>query len=389
MTLEGYRFRRTKVVQPQEDVTDKHVRFNIWKEEGYDDGPDVYLDTRCKSDLSDIRFTLEGSDEILPYYIEDPAAEPVVCMVRVPTLSAEGTAIWLYFGNTAAESASNGAATFDFFEDFSSDLSKWNTVGAPTIIDGKCRINTSSTSILSKDTFGAGTMLRCKRSVTSVNYSNIGFSPSTTLTNNTIYCRNGSSSGYVFSYNSTTYTSTSIGTAYAGGVDHIFEIRRDAGVQNIFLFDDAAVATHTTNVNSADLSIVVSTATYTTTIYVDWIYVANLVSGEIIYSHEGEEVLIYPNFESVYSLIKVLKNFESVYTLGKVKSYQSIYSTKVTTEFESRYNIEIYIDFESIYQTLIDADFETQIRGEDGVFATFRTNVDSEIGTIASRMRIL
>jgi hypothetical protein len=113
------------------------------------------------------------------------------------------------------------------------------------------------------------------------------------------------------------------------------------------------------------------------------------VSGEIIYSHEGEEVLIYPYFESVYSLIKVLKNFESVYTLGKVKSYQSIYSTKVTTEFESRYNIEIYIDFESIYQTLIDADFETQIRGEDGVFATFRTNVDSEIGTIASRMRIL
>lgn len=389
MTLEGYRFRRTKVVQPPEDATDLQVRFNLWKEEGYDDGPDVYLDTRCNSDLSDIRFTLEGSDAPLPYFIEDPTAEPAVCMVKVPSLSAEGTALWLYFGNLSAESASDGEATFEFFDDFRSDLSKWNTAGTPTIIDGKCRINTTYTSILSKSTFGVNRRLRCKRSVTSVDYSYAGLSPSTSTTYNTISCRIGSSSGYVYSYIASSYTRKSIGSAYAGGVDHIFEIYRDAGVRDVFLFDDAAVAANTTNINSTNLSILIATTIGAPTIDVDWVYIAKTVSGEIIYSHEGEEVLIYPYFESIYSIIKVLKDFNSIYTIGKVRSFQSVYSTKVATEFETRYNIDIYIEFESICQTLIDAEFETCVRGEEGTSTLFRTNVESEIGTIASRMRIL
>jgi hypothetical protein len=46
--------------------------------------------------------------------------------VKVPSIAASGTKnIYAYYGNSGGWSASDGAATFEFFDDFSVDLSRW------------------------------------------------------------------------------------------------------------------------------------------------------------------------------------------------------------------------------------------------------------------------
>ena len=76
------------------------------------------------ADGSDICFT--GSDEATPqdYWIESwNNAGTSKIWVEVKTSGA--STIYMYYGNSSASSTSNGTATFDFFDDFSGDLSKW------------------------------------------------------------------------------------------------------------------------------------------------------------------------------------------------------------------------------------------------------------------------
>jgi len=89
------------------------------------------------ADGSDIRFT--GSDEVTlqDYWVEswDNTGDSKI-WVEVKT---SGTStIYMYYGNAAAGSASDGDATFVFFDDFSGDLSKWTVH-----IDTDVSINTS------------------------------------------------------------------------------------------------------------------------------------------------------------------------------------------------------------------------------------------------------
>jgi hypothetical protein len=105
--------------------------------------------TNVKADGSDIRFT--GSDETTPqdYWIESwNNAGTSKIWVEVKT---SGTSkIYMYYGNSGATSASNGDATFDFFDDFSGTLSKWtidpeNTDNKVYIYNGALRHDPDST----------------------------------------------------------------------------------------------------------------------------------------------------------------------------------------------------------------------------------------------------
>ena len=80
------------------------------------------------SDFSELRFK-DSSGNILSYWIESyVASTSAQVWVKVPSIAAIGTTtIYMYYGNAGASSASNGEDTFIFFDDFSGDLSKWNT----------------------------------------------------------------------------------------------------------------------------------------------------------------------------------------------------------------------------------------------------------------------
>jgi len=81
--------------------------------------------SHANSDGSDLRF-YDGSDTELSYWIENwnPSGTSTI-RVKVPTAST--TDIFMYYGNSSASSVSNGNNTFEFFDDFSGDLSKWDT----------------------------------------------------------------------------------------------------------------------------------------------------------------------------------------------------------------------------------------------------------------------
>jgi len=74
----------------------------------------------------DLRFT-DASKNLLPYWVEkmDITAQEATIWVRVPSIPANSsTDIYMYYGNPTVASASDGSATFEFFDDFE-DLEGW------------------------------------------------------------------------------------------------------------------------------------------------------------------------------------------------------------------------------------------------------------------------
>jgi hypothetical protein len=89
-----------------------------------------YVPSKMQSDFSDLRFTSSDEMTTIPYWIESYSASvSAIIWVRVPRiLASSSTKIYMYYGNPSAASTSNGAATFEFFDDFSGDTlnsNKW------------------------------------------------------------------------------------------------------------------------------------------------------------------------------------------------------------------------------------------------------------------------
>jgi len=81
--------------------------------------------TKAKSDGSDVRFTASDGMTPIPFWIEtwNPNTSSASIWVEVPSIPASGTTVYLYYGNPAAKGASDGNATFLFFDDFDSFFS--------------------------------------------------------------------------------------------------------------------------------------------------------------------------------------------------------------------------------------------------------------------------
>lgn len=87
---------------------------------GYQVNIDVNYTSGMKSDFSDLRFTDSGGLTLIPYWVESYVSQvSAVVWVKVPSIPASSTTtICMYYGNPGASSASNGTATFEFFDDF-------------------------------------------------------------------------------------------------------------------------------------------------------------------------------------------------------------------------------------------------------------------------------
>jgi hypothetical protein len=87
----------------------------------------VTYDSDMKPDFDDIRFADADGSTLLSHWRESyTASTSAIFWVKVPAVPSGSKTIHMYYGNAAASSASDGAATFVFFDDFSGDLSKWN-----------------------------------------------------------------------------------------------------------------------------------------------------------------------------------------------------------------------------------------------------------------------
>jgi hypothetical protein len=88
---------------------------------------DVTYDADMQPDFDDIRFADSNGSTLLAHWRENYiSATSATFWVNVPSVPAGSKVIYMYYGNGTAGDASDGTATFDFFDDFSGDLSKWN-----------------------------------------------------------------------------------------------------------------------------------------------------------------------------------------------------------------------------------------------------------------------
>jgi len=90
--------------------------------------------TKTAAGGADVRFTSSDGATQIPFWIEswNPSTSSATIWVNVPSIASNGTTIYMYYGNAAATTASNGNATFDFFDDFSGgtlDPTKWTASG--------------------------------------------------------------------------------------------------------------------------------------------------------------------------------------------------------------------------------------------------------------------
>jgi len=87
---------------------------------------EITYDSNMDEDFNDLRFYNSGNVE-LDYWIETyVASTSAVVWVKVPSVPTGGSDITMYYGNSGADTTSNGVNTFLFFDDmFDSYLSKW------------------------------------------------------------------------------------------------------------------------------------------------------------------------------------------------------------------------------------------------------------------------
>lgn len=116
------------------NLTNYQMMFAVNRGAGSDSGFTVYLDGKCESDYDDIRFTTSDGNTLCDYWIESKSSTVANIWVEIPSIpnsTAYGsTKVYLYYGNSAATAASNGDATFIFFDHFegsSLNTSTWTT----------------------------------------------------------------------------------------------------------------------------------------------------------------------------------------------------------------------------------------------------------------------
>ena len=152
-TLSGWGYRKSHVINPSPGAgTNYQVRITAYYGSGTDSEANVYLNGKSRTDFGDVRFTDDDGTTLLDYWIESKVdGDNAVFWVEVADdLSTEDQTIYVYYGKSDATTTSNGTNTFNFFDDFSGDLSKWSrekTSGVyPQIENGYMRAGGGTTS---------------------------------------------------------------------------------------------------------------------------------------------------------------------------------------------------------------------------------------------------
>lgn len=93
---------------------------------------DVVYDGNMQADFDDLRFTSSDGTTLINFWLESKTnSDSAVVWVKVPSIPASPSTIdiYMYYGNSSAVSASDGANTFIFFENFESGSAPGWTLG--------------------------------------------------------------------------------------------------------------------------------------------------------------------------------------------------------------------------------------------------------------------
>jgi hypothetical protein len=137
--LNGWSYRKSHVINNATGAgTLYQVKITVYYGSGTDSQGNVYLNSKCRTDFGDIRYTSSDGSTLLSYWFEKKVdSDYVTTWVKVSEdLSSVDRTIYIYYGKSDATTASNGTNTFIYFDDFSGDLSKWTTIAGTWGISG-------------------------------------------------------------------------------------------------------------------------------------------------------------------------------------------------------------------------------------------------------------
>jgi hypothetical protein len=139
--LSGWQYRKSHVVNAASGAgTNYQVKIIAHYGSGTDSGADVYLNSHCRTDFGDVRFTDDDGETLLDYWMESKVdSDYAIFWVEVADdLSSANATIYIYYGKSDASTTSNGANTFLFFDDFlsSEGWSKLYGNGSFSVSDG-------------------------------------------------------------------------------------------------------------------------------------------------------------------------------------------------------------------------------------------------------------
>ena len=129
---------------------------------GPDTGENVFCDSKCNPDFSDIRFTDDDMTTELSYWMDEMVlGSYAIFWVKINDDLDTSQTIYMYYGNPSATTESNGESTFRFFDDFegtSLDISKWivETIGSQCtyeVVNGELHVDMQSTSSYANNGF--------------------------------------------------------------------------------------------------------------------------------------------------------------------------------------------------------------------------------------------
>jgi len=108
--------------------TNYPIRLEVHYGSGTDSGNTVYLNGHCRADFGDVRFTSSDGRTLLDYWIEKKTDNSVaIIWVEIPNLPAspDTVMIYIYYGNSNAETTSSGTDTFNAFYSWEDGFESW------------------------------------------------------------------------------------------------------------------------------------------------------------------------------------------------------------------------------------------------------------------------
>jgi hypothetical protein len=118
--LSGWAYRKSHIINSATGAgTNYQVKVKVYYGSGTDSGENVYLGSKCRTDFGDVRFTDDNQTTLLDYWLQEKVdSNYAIFWVEVADdLGTAGT-IYIYYGKSDATTTSNGANTFDWFDDF-------------------------------------------------------------------------------------------------------------------------------------------------------------------------------------------------------------------------------------------------------------------------------
>ncbi|NHI89699.1 MAG: DUF2341 domain-containing protein [Candidatus Thorarchaeota archaeon] len=134
------------------------IKLTVHFGSGTDSESDMYCDTLCRSDFGDIRFTDDDGTTMLGYWMESSvSSDNAVFWVEIADNLNTNQDIYVYYGNSEATSASDGATTFLFFDDFESGtFDNWD-------YSGDWEISTTHKTEVAYGAYNAGSTVQSSR----------------------------------------------------------------------------------------------------------------------------------------------------------------------------------------------------------------------------------